>query len=100
MEEEIYTWIGVLGFALAVIALLFSFISGGTTYNFNQTQFIENGSNISINQTWVSDSTNLSNYIEKGTVANVSAIEFNYNATCHPSQYFNGTGLIINVTGC
>ena len=27
-------------------------------------------------------------------------ITFNYNATCNPYEYWNGTGLILNVTGC
>jgi hypothetical protein len=55
MEEDTFIWIGVFGFAIAVIALLIALTSGGTIYNFNPEQFTDNSSNISFN-------TNMSNY--------------------------------------
>lgn len=57
MDQETFIWIGVLGFAISVIALFFAF-GAGIDYNFNSTQFITNGVNISINQSWINNASN------------------------------------------
>lgn len=52
-EENLFTWTGVIGFAFAAIALLFS-LSGSVQYYFNETQFLTNETNVSINESWLS----------------------------------------------
>lgn len=60
MDQETFIWIGVFAFPIAVIALLFAF-SGG--YIFNQEQFIVNQSNVSMNETWLSEFANVTSGI-------------------------------------
>jgi hypothetical protein len=56
MEQETFIWVGVFAFPIAIIALFFAF-SGG--YIFNQEQFIVNESNVSLNETWLSEFANV-----------------------------------------
>lgn len=71
-EDNIFTLVGVLGFAVAVIALLL-FLTVNS-YTFYEGQFVVNNSNISINTSWISTAitnVNNSNFLEG-----------------HPSSYF------------
>jgi hypothetical protein len=62
MEDDIFTWIGVLAWPIAVASLLFGLISmGALNYDFNSTQFIVNESNVSINETYLSEFGNITN---------------------------------------
>lgn len=60
MDTDNFSWIGVFAFPIAVIALFFAF-SGG--YIFNQEQFIVNQSNVSMNETWLSEFANVTSGI-------------------------------------
>jgi len=86
MDNDVFMWIGIFAFPIAIIALLFAMTSG-TTYGFNQTQFIENGTNISINQTWISsfgNTTNINNtYINQTVNATVNTTQFDSNNPIH-----------------
>lgn len=62
MEDEYWLWIGIFAFPIAIIALFLG-LTAGTTYNFNSTQFIENGSNVSMNETWLSEFANVTSGI-------------------------------------
>jgi hypothetical protein len=60
MEDDIFTWIGVLALPIAVASLLFALLSiGALNYDFNSTQFIVNESNVSINETYLSQFGNI-----------------------------------------
>ena len=86
MDNEIFEWIGVFAFPIAIIALLFAF-SSGVTYNFNETQFITNGTNISINSSILGNNSYYNNtYINQTVNATVNTTQFDYNNPIHMKE--------------
>ena len=76
MEDDIFTWIGVLAFPLAVASLLFALLStGALNYSFNSTQFIVNETNVSINQTYLSEFGNIT-YINQTVNITANSTQF------------------------
>ncbi len=81
MDDELFKWIGVFAFPIAIIALLFAF-SAEKDYSFNETQFTVNNTNISINESWILSTINTSDI-------NFS-INTNYSNYAGDSHLFDG----------
>lgn len=74
MDDDIFVWIGVLALPIAVASLLLSLMSSGSlNYNFNQTQFLVDSVNVSLNETYLNSFGNITNIYENNTYINQTA---------------------------
>lgn len=94
MEDDYWLWIGIFAFPIAIIALFLG-LTAGTTYNFNQTQFIENGTNVSINETGLFSTLNTSDLISGISVSQPIRLNVQYPTISYGEIYYlskqNGT---------